>query len=254
MTHVTGVSIMIPAGQRSMIADTAVSLYDLGQLLAAEGIPSRPKWMTCADIVDLRNLFLTMWYYAQPQASHLLMIDSDMRFSPFMVWDMLQFGKPVTGCMYARREFPVSVVGKCINDTDTIDNVVDGHLKVLGVGAGVLLIKRSAIDEMIEKMPDIIDGSANHPVAASVKAYDLPHLLRAFDPVKFPDGSRLSEDLSFCWRWSQCGGEVWANVHHPVGHIGPFEWQIQYEQYLIEKKQEAAAPMAADQPVASEAA
>lgn len=220
-----------------MHADTAQSLYDLGQLLSGENVPSRLKWIACADIVDLRNLFITMWYYKQPQASHLLMVDSDMRFSPFMVWDMLQFGKPVTGCFYARREFPVSVVGKAINDTDTIDNVVNGHLKVQGVGAGVLLIKRTAIDEMIAKMPDIIDGSDNHPVASSLKSYDLPHLLRPFDQVRFDNGGRLSEDLSFCHRWRECGGEVWANVHHYVGHIGPFEWLIRYEEYLTEKKQ-----------------
>jgi hypothetical protein len=42
--------------------------------------------------------------------------------------------------------------------------------------------------------------------------------------------------MSFCHRWRQSGGEVWANVRHPVGHIGPHEWLIRYEDYLIEKK------------------
>lgn len=242
MAHVTGVSIMVPAGQRSMLADTAQSLYDLGQLLASEGIPSRVKWMACADIEDLRNLFVTQWYYKQPQASHLLMVDADMRFSPFMVWDMLQFGKPVTGCIYSRREIPATPVGKCINDTDTVDDTVSGHLKVLGVGAGVLLIKRTAIETMIEKMPEIIDTSDKHQMAGMCKVYDLPHLLRPFDKAKGPDGWSMSEDLSFCWRWRECGGEVWANVHHPVGHIGPYEWLIRYEDYLIEKKEAQEAP------------
>lgn len=234
--HCTGVSIVVPAGQRTMLADTAQSLYDLGQLLASESIPSRMKWLSCADVVDIRNLFVTMWFYLQKEASHLLMVDADMHFSPYLVWDMLNFGKPLTGAFYSRREFPPSVVGKAFNDTDTIDDVVNGHLKVEGVGGGVMLIKRSMIAEMIEKMPDIIDTSDYHPVAHLVKQYGLPHLLRPFDLVRFPDGGRLSEDLSICHRWRECGGEVWANVHHPVGHIGPHEWAIRYEEYLEGKK------------------
>jgi hypothetical protein len=68
-----------------------------------------------------------------------------------------------------------------------------------------------------------------------VQSYELPHLLRPFSPVKLPSGGELSEDLSFCWRWRQCGGDVWANVRHPIGHVGPFEWTIRYEDYLIER-------------------
>jgi hypothetical protein len=245
MAHVTGVSIMVPAGLRMMLADTAQSLYDVGQLLSGQEIPSRFKWISCAEIVNLRNLFITLWYYKQPQASHLLMVDADMHFSPHMVWDMLQFGKPITGCFYARREFPVSVVGKALNDTDTDQDVVDGHLKVDGVGGGVLLIKRTAITEMIEKMPDIVDTTNAHSVAGALASYELPHLLRPFDVVKVPEGGQLSEDLSFCWRWRQCGGEVWANVRHPIGHVGPHEWVIRYEEHLIAKGKQAVTEVAA---------
>jgi hypothetical protein len=244
MTHVTGVSIMVPAGHRMMLADTAQSLFDLGQLLSAEGVPNRLKWITCAEIANIRNLFVTMWYYKQPQASHLLMVDADMHFSPYMVWDMIQFGRPLVGAFYARREFPVSVVGKALNDTDTEKDVVDGHLKVDGVGGGVLLVKRSVIDKMIAEMPEIVDASTFHSVAGAVQSYELPHLLRPFNPVKLDNGGELSEDLSFCWRWRQCGGEVWANVRHPIGHVGPFEWTIRYEDYLIERGKAPAEPVA----------
>jgi hypothetical protein len=246
--HVTGVSIMVPAGHRMFFADTTQSLFDLGQLLTTEGIPNRLKWITCAEIANIRNLFVTLWYYKQPQASHLLMVDADMHFSPFMVWDMLKFGKPLVGTFYSRREFPVSVVGKALNDTDTAADIVDGHLKVDGVGGGVLLIKRSVIEEMIEKMPEIVDKTNFHSVAGALQAYELPCLIRAFSPVHTPDGGELSEDLSFCWRWRQCGGEVWANVHHPIGHVGPFEWKIRYADYLDERaKAQEAVPEVTEQ-------
>jgi len=246
MPHVTGISIAVPAYNRNMTADTAQSLFWAGQLLMTEGIPVNFKCMGCANIEDLRNLLLTKWYYQTPELSHLLMVDADMHFSPNMIWDMVCFDKPVTGCLYAKRQDPISVVGKCFNDTDTIENTERGHLKVEGVGGGVLLIKRTVIDKMIQKFPDLIDKATMSPVAGMVKQFGLPHLLRPFKEQEFPDGGRLSEDLSFCWRWGQCGGEIWANVKHPVGHIGPFEWTIRYEEYLEGKKAEQDAATAAE--------
>jgi hypothetical protein len=246
MPHVTGVYIAIPAYNRQTTADITQSVFWTGQLLVMEGLPCDLKSMGCADVEDLRNLLLTKWYYERPELSHLLMADADMRFSPTMIWDMICFDKPVTGCLYSRREFPISVVGKCFNDTDTIDNTENGFLKVEGVGGGVLLIKRSVIDKMIQKFPDLIDKATMSPVAGMVKQFGLPHLLRFFKKEEFPDGGRLSEDLSFCWRWRQCGGEIWANIKHPVGHVGPHDWTIRYEDYLERKKAEQDAAVTAD--------
>jgi hypothetical protein len=241
--HCTGISIMCPAGERQIYADTVQSLMDASVLLSAQGIKHRFKWITCSDIVDLRNLMITLWYYKQKEASHILMVDKDMHFSPYLIWDMLNFDKHVTGAFYSRREFPASVVGKVLHDNDTIDDMDHGHLKVAGVGGGVVLIKRSAIKTMIEKMPDIVDKSMKHTMAAQLKSYGLDYLLTPFNRMANPEGGILSEDLSLCQRWRDCGGNVWANVKHPVGHIGPFEWAMQYEEFLTEQKakQEKAA-------------
>jgi hypothetical protein len=171
-----------------------------------------------------------------------------MHFSPFMVWDMLNFDKPLTGALYSRRQFPISVVGKVFHDNDTTENMVKGHLLVEAVGAGVLIIKRDLVKEMLDKMPEIVDKSGAHVLAPLLETYDLPCLLRPFNEVITEDGTQLSEDLSFCHRWRKCGGEVWANVKHPIGHVGPFEWAVTYEQYLADKlkeKQEAAKAAAA---------
>ena len=56
-----------------------------------------------------------------------LMVDADMHFSPYMIWDMICFDQDVTGALYSRREFPVSAVGKTFNDTDTIDQPALAH-------------------------------------------------------------------------------------------------------------------------------
>ncbi len=43
----------------------------------------------------------------------------------------------------------------------------------------------------------------------------------------------LSEDLSFCERWTKmCGGEVWSLVNHEIGHIGQFVYKGRYMDLL----------------------
>lgn len=254
MPHITGLYIALPAYNKTMVGDTVMSLLSLSQLLSKECINFVPKIMGCAEIAELRNLFITEWYFNHRGMSHLLFVDSDMHFSPYMVWDMICFDKPLTGCMYAKREFPIAVVGKCLNDTDTVDNIEKGHLKVEGCGAGVMLIKRPVIDKLLEKNPGLLDKSFMHSVAGVVRSMGLPGLLRPFQQLEFEGGGRLSEDLSFCRRWIDIGGEVWANVHHPVGHVGPHEWTIRYGEYLEEKKKEAMALTAAPPLKAVEAA
>jgi hypothetical protein len=35
----------------------------------------------------------------------------------------------------------------------------------------------------------------------------------------------MSEDVSFCRRWQQTGGEIWAVYDDAVGHVGPFAFR-----------------------------
>lgn len=225
-------SIFMPAGQRQNYADTTESLYELGQALAAKGIKSRLRWFASTELIDIRNLALTLWFCKQ-KSPHLLMVDADMKFPAQLVLDMLAFDKPVTGTFYSRRDMSGTVVGHPIMDAKSRGDVIDGHLKVNGVGAGVLLIKRDAIVQMIEKRPDILDRAMMHSGADALQQNGVDCLIRAFDRIHV-NGGLLSEDLSFCHLWRECGGEVWANVDHMIGHVGPVEFAIRYRDSIDE--------------------
>jgi hypothetical protein len=191
------------------------------------------------DVVDARNTFLTFWYDGHPACSHILMVDSDMEFEPNLIEDMLAFDKPVVGCYYARRTMPASLVGRSFG-SDTIEDVVDGHLKVMGVGAGVLLIKRSAIDAMLDKMPELSSTNIKYePGYPTLEMYGGKRIIRAFDRIT-KDGVKLSEDLSFCERVYESGGEVWANVNHIIGHHGMFNYAIRHMDFLENQSRKAA--------------
>ena len=100
-----------------------------------------------------------------------------------------------------------------------------GFIEVDGVGAGVLLIQRSAIEQMLKKMPNLSDKGAPK---TSPLARGLDRLIRAFDPIT-TDVGRLSEDFSFCHRWRvECGGEIWASTNRKITHVGLHHYEGRY--------------------------
>ena len=99
-------------------------------------------------------------------------------------------------------------------------------MEVEGCGAGIMLIERSCVKTLLEKLPQLSDTKAKK---TSPLARNLERLIRAFEPVTV-DGGRLSEDYSFCHRWrASCGGEVWANISHRVIHVGLHRFAGRYQ-------------------------
>lgn len=237
--HVKGVLICVPAFGQNMAAHTAQSLCNTVQWLTFNEIPNSMCWLSMADIADARNLFLTTWFDGYPNFSHLMFVDADMEWPVALIEDMLAFGKPLMGCLYARRQMPAVAVGRTIPGNESL---TDGFMQVYGMGAGVMLISRHVVTKMLDKFPELIDTNiSGHPGQATLQSAKSRRLIRAFDPFFDERGVRLSEDLAFCERWRRCDGEVWANVNHLIGHVGPFNYAIRYADYLENKAAEAKA-------------
>jgi hypothetical protein len=241
----TGILVCVPAFGQANCAATTQSLYNLALHLTINGIASSMCFMSAADIAEVRNLFLTTWYdgHHKNLFSHMLFVDADMEFPAQLIADMIKFDKPLMGCLYARRSFPAVAVGRCFNEDQSVDDLKDGFLEVSGVGGGVMMIERQVVTKMIEQMPEIIDTKVDgHPGQEMLGPGGAEkRLIRAFDPFFSDNGLKLSEDLAFCERWKKCGGEVWANVNHLIGHIGPYNYAIRYADYLENKAQAVAA-------------
>jgi hypothetical protein len=219
------VMVCLPAYGQTNCTVTTESLFKLAQFFTLNSIRHQLSWYSAADIVEVRNLFLTSWYDCHPQYSHMLFIDADMGFEPELIRDMIDFDKPLTGTFYARRQMPASVVGAALHPDHSFPDIKSGFLPAAYVGGGVMLIKRSMMKEMLEKKPELIDALPS--VLAQATSLPLTRLIRAFDTI-IEDNRRLSEDISFCSRWIECGGEIWANVMHKIDHVGPFNFHLRY--------------------------
>jgi hypothetical protein len=221
-----------------------MSMIQISQTLMQQNIGCKFGSLSFPDIVEVRNIFLSIFYDKNPLATHLLFIDSDMNVPPELIIDMLNSEHPVVGIIPVKKKFPLEFVGR----GQKIElEPVNGYLQVDGCGAGVLMFQREVISEMLLKMPQIVDPYPlnKHPATELILAQGLTRLLRPFDPIVNMEIGRLSEDLSFSNRWIYgCGGEVWANISHAVGHIGNYEFKASYGQFLEAKRAQEEAQRA----------
>jgi hypothetical protein len=103
-------------------------------------------------------------------------------------------------------------------------------------GMGCTLISRAALQAMIDdgavdRRKDIINGREELSWGF-------------FDPLKVDDIT-LSEDFSFCYRWTHTlGRELWVNVDEAITHLGDFGHRARYMDRLVP----VAPPVAPDPP------
>ncbi|MER9306441.1 ANP1/MMN9/VAN1 family protein [Mesorhizobium sp. M0293] len=184
------------------------------------------------DIPFSRNYLLTNFYYNKPDCSHILMIDSDMGFSPDLIAAMLALDKPVVGTLYPRRRIDLrklhslstlpfdKALARSLEFVGTIiepRQEMGGFVRVSLCGTGIFLVSRDCVTRIIEKLPETVNRSRyrNNKYAPQFKSFLTP-----FSKIVTPDVD-LPTDFSFCHRWAQqCGGEIWASYDRKVAHAG----------------------------------
>lgn len=211
----------------------------LERRLAAADVQLDIRYIAAATIAVARNAFASM-LLNDSSFSSLLFVDADMGFRPELVLRMLALEQDFVGCIYptrmldvaaiqaAARRFPDSndvarlvaaeYIGErtLVLESDKL-NVRSGFVRTTGIGAGILLLRRAVIETLADRCPDVVVQSTFNPyLGLGIRG----RVIQCFEGYRLPDGSYLSEDLSFCRRWTDCGGEIWACVDEPVQHVG----------------------------------
>src|ERR1700752_2332655 len=200
---------------------------------------------------NLVTLFLD-----DPEATHLLFVDADIGFAPEQVFRLIESGADVVAGVYpikrvnwdkAKRVSEPSRPSVAsaaldyvleINDPDHVV-VVNGFTRVRYAGTGFLMIRRHVLERMCAH-PDYAPlrfyrEHSHDALAGSANRFALFECM--IDPAT---GTYLSEDFAFCKRWTDIGGEIWADLDSRLDHVGPsvFRGDI--------ASQFTAAPSAAD--------
>jgi hypothetical protein len=172
-----------------------------------------------------------------PSATHLLFADADIGFTPDQVFRLIEAGTDVVAGVYpikrvnwekaqraieARRpNVPAAALDYVleINNPDHVA-VVNGFTRVRYAGTGFLMIRRNVFEKMCA-----------HPAYAPLQFFrEHSHDALAGSPNRFAlfecmidpaTGTYLSEDFAFCKRWTDIGGEIWADLQSHLDHVGP---------------------------------
>jgi hypothetical protein len=181
---------------------------------------------------NLVTLFLD-----DPSATHFLFIDADIGFTPQQVFRLIESGADVVAGVYPikrvnwdkakraldanRTDVPSASLDYVleIDDPDRI-TVVNGFTRVRYAGTGFLMIRRHALERMCAH-PDYapLQFHREHSHDALVGS---PNRFALFECMIDPaTGTYLSEDFAFCKRWTDIGGEIWADLESRLDHVGP---------------------------------
>jgi hypothetical protein len=175
--------------------------------------------------------------------THLLFVDADMGFMPEAVMKLIRSGHAVTGCLCPSRQLNLAkfhaasrsmasaeqaqliaadyAAGAALERNDQGQHVIkDGFVRTRRIGMGITLIRREVLEELAQKLPELVSSSDKDRYYA--KAVNGP-VLQCFANI-YADGVLSSEDASFCKRWIQCGGEIWALVDQTVIHVGRYQF------------------------------
>lgn len=250
ITVAKDIFIAVPAFGQIITATTFLTTHAVRAHLGSKGIGGGISTLSFPDIAELRSMFTTIWYDTMPNSSHILFLDADMGFAPDLVTDMIMLDEPLVGSIYPQRKLPLSWAGSGTGTTTTQRR--GDFMEVEGVGFGCTLIRRDCIAKMIEKYPELIDTRLQlHPAGETLRQTGTNRLLRFFEKLDLPDRGVVSEDLSFCIRWRQAGGQVWAAIGHKISHVGPYDFAARYLDVIEQQSQqqigEAVKPMSDEQ-------
>ena len=167
-------------------------------------------------------------------ATHLLFVDADIGFEADQVLRLIECGAEMCAAIYpikridwdkvrdtieSGRPNPAAAALKYVFEVDDPNAVIAkaGFVKVRYAGTGFLMIRRQALERMCARYPQL-QFKRDHSLDAAT-ASDSRFAL--FECMIAEDGTYLSEDFAFCKRWTDMGGEIWADLNSKLNHVGP---------------------------------
>ena len=153
----------------------------------------------------------------QEGCSHILFIDSDMRFPQDMIERLLKHDLDIVATNCARRRMPTGPTAQLYKENGERELVwtmpeSTGLQEVGSVGMGVMLIKREVFEALAEPWFET--------------------------PWRVDKRGYIGEDVFFCQKAAAAGFKIWIDhdVSKEIGHIGTFEFKHDHTWVMKEIK------------------
>lgn len=222
-----------PTYNGAVMGQCARSLIELFQSMG----PSL-RWETTKAvlIVMARNYFASVML--ESDYTHLLFVDADVDFSSRVVTRMLAFDQPIVAAAYPHRALDVRSFHAAARKWDNPNVAMAAALtfpieleeprvdrgdfhRALLAPTGLMLIKREVFVRLREAYPELNCDARD----STYEEQGLKRVFQCFEPLPNEHGVRMGEDVSFCRRWRDIGGELWITFDESIGHTGPYTFR-----------------------------
>ena len=149
-------------------------------------------------------------------ATHLMFIDSDIRFDADSIFKLIDSDKDLVGGLYPVKGYPIRYV---VNGMP--EPIIEGNLEeVRHIGTGFMMIRRTVLEQMIAKFPE---KKFRDSIGVG-KVYE-PFMYALFETSLDANGDYMSEDWYFCDVWREMGGKIFAHKEIILNHTGFHEFR-----------------------------
>jgi hypothetical protein len=240
MSEATHLVIGTPCFGGNVTHRYTLSLLKLQESAVARGVRLSFRLLRGDALIARARNIIVGDFLGDPSATHLLFIDADLGFEPDQVWALLESGRDVAAAVYPLKNLdwpklraaaePAGAFAYAVEFLDPAKVVPVGRFaRARYVGGGFMMVRRSVFERMAVQHPELRFRRShtiiNAPPEGPLHAF--------FDTLLDPEsGYYLSEDYTFCRRWTDMGGEIWVDLESRLTHIGPVDFEGDLMQVL----------------------
>ena len=206
--------------------------------------------MKSSLVTQGRNLCVSS--FLNSDADQMLFIDSDVEFTTRSVFRLLKSEHEVSLIPYPikqktdakfRKDFEtrpddtIHSMGHVFPiELPDVQNIVpkDGFIEVVKGPTGMMMIKRSAFEKLIEHYKEL---TISQKTLMNGELVDRPNYYNFFDTYWSPKNKTyMGEDFYFCTLWSSIGGKIHALCDEEISHIGEYKYtgKVKDEFYKVD--------------------
>lgn len=152
--------------------------------------------------------------------THVLWIDSDLRFEPHYIHAMILDDKDIVGGFYPKKGLPIDFASSPAPGGEETEFLYE----TMYVATGFMLIKREVVEAMYESFKDEL----------SFKYQGDDSFVDLFGTIIDENGLYLTEDYAFCHRAKSLGFKTYMSKRFELPHLGQMEYSAASEHQILE--------------------
>ena len=211
-------------------------------------------------ISRVRNVHISEFLHTYKDCDYFFSIDSDLEIvnaypNNNIFNKLIEHDLDFVGGLYALKKPDVQRSASITMDGST-PQFDTGLKEMRWLSSGCWCIKRSAIEKMVKAYPELDYIGDDYAAGKQIHGLYIPYIYE-FKPeeldTKDQDVRRkyLSEDWSFCNRWRDIGGKIYADTSIVLNHIGSYNyslWDVKVEQVKVPNTPLVPPPVGYDLP------